>query len=167
MRLRPIEFAILAPLAIVAVALPTAAVPATPAEVEAAAATAFVAETEAGDHFRPAAIPAEAIAAPLEEAAGRTLGTGVASYYGKRFAGRPTASGERFNPGHLTAAHRTLPFGSKVRVTNPDNGKSVVVRINDRGPFTRGRTIDLSRAAAEEIGLIRRGHGPVELDLLD
>jgi len=171
MRLRPIELAILAPLAIAAVAVPSAAVPATPAEVAAAAATAFVADAGTGHDFAPAAMPAKtaglaAIEAPLEEQA-RTLGTGIASYYGKRFAGRPTASGERFNPQHLTAAHRTLPFGSKVRVTNPDNGKSVVVRINDRGPFTRGRTIDLSRKAAEEIGLVRRGHGPVELALLD
>ena len=67
----------------------------------------------------------------------------------------------------LTAAHRTLPFGSLVRVTNPRNGRSVVVRINDRGPFVRGRSIDLSRAAAEEIGLIRSGHGRVELELLE
>ncbi|WP_114520228.1 septal ring lytic transglycosylase RlpA family protein [Altererythrobacter sp. ZODW24] len=96
----------------------------------------------------------------------RTLGTGVASYYGKRFAGRKTANGERFNPRHMTAAHKTLPFGSKVRVTNPRNGKSVIVRINDRGPFIRGRHIDLSRAAAERIGLIQRGHGKVEMALL-
>ena len=66
-----------------------------------------------------------------------------------------------------TAAHRTLPFGSRVSVTNPRTGKSVVVRINDRGPFHGGRTIDLSRAAAEEIGIVNRGHGEVELALLD
>ena len=94
------------------------------------------------------------------------LGTGVASYYGRRFAGRPTASGERFDPTDLTAAHRTLPFGSMVRVTNPRNGKSVIVRVNDRGPFARGRQIDLSRRAAEEIGIVRAGHGSVELELL-
>lgn len=97
----------------------------------------------------------------------RSLGTGVASYYGRRFHGRTTASGERFDMHGLTAAHRTLPFGSKVRVTNPRNGKSVVVRINDRGPFSGGRTIDLSRAAAEEIGLVRAGHGEVELELFE
>lgn len=107
-------------------------------------------------------------AAPMpEEPAVRSLGSGVASYYGRRFHGRPTASGERFDMNGLTAAHRTLPFGSKVRVTNPRTGKSVVVRINDRGPFSGKRTIDLSRAAAEEIGLIRAGHGPVELELFE
>ncbi len=67
----------------------------------------------------------------------------------------------------LTAAHKTLPFGTMVEVTNPRTGKSVTVRINDRGPFTPGRTIDLSRAAAEQIGLVRRGHGTVELARLD
>lgn len=103
---------------------------------------------------------------PAEEPAGRELGTGVASYYGKRFAGRSTASGERFDPQGLTAAHRTLPFGSKVRVTNASNGRSVVVRINDRGPFHGGRQIDLSRRAAEQIGLVARGHGRVEMELL-
>ncbi len=96
-----------------------------------------------------------------------SIGTGSASYYGARFAGRKTANGEIFNPRKLTAAHRTLPFGSKVKVTNRRNGKSVVVRINDRGPFARGRVIDLSKAAAQRIGLVRAGHGPVELALLD
>ncbi|MGB3503327.1 MAG: septal ring lytic transglycosylase RlpA family protein [Mesorhizobium sp.] len=69
-----------------------------------------------------------------------------------------TASGERMNPSAMTAAHRTLPFGTKVRVTNKRNGKSVVVRINDRGPFIRGRVIDLSKAAAGSLGFIGRGH---------
>lgn len=93
--------------------------------------------------------------------------SGVASYYGSRFHGRRTANGERFDMNAFTAAHKTLPFGTKVRVTNPNTGKSVVVRINDRGPFTRGREIDLSRRAATEIGLIQRGHGTVELALVD
>ncbi|MCR2834510.1 septal ring lytic transglycosylase RlpA family protein [Parerythrobacter lacustris] len=95
-----------------------------------------------------------------------SLGSGVASYYANKFHGRRTASGERFDMHAMTAAHRTLPFGSKVRVTNPANGKVVVVRINDRGPFSHGRTIDLSRAAASEIGLIARGSGTVHLELL-
>lgn len=95
------------------------------------------------------------------------LGSGIASYYGRRFNGRRTASGEVFDMSAMTAAHRTLPFGSKVRVTNPNNGKSVIVRINDRGPYGGGRTIDVSRAAATELGLISRGHGRVELALLD
>ncbi|MEM7703459.1 MAG: septal ring lytic transglycosylase RlpA family protein [Pseudomonadota bacterium] len=96
----------------------------------------------------------------------RTLGTGVASYYGKRFHGRLTANGERFNMNAMTAAHKTLPFGTRVRVTNPSNGRSVTVRINDRGPFIRGRTIDLSRAAATKLGMISRGHARVKLDIV-
>src|SRR3546814_11061888 len=76
----------------------------------------------------------------------------MASYYGDRFAGNRTASGERFDPDELTAAHRTLAFGRHVRVTNLANGKSVIVRINDRGPFSRGRVIDVRHAAAREIG---------------
>ncbi|XUU59910.1 septal ring lytic transglycosylase RlpA family protein [Erythrobacter sp. HA6-11] len=97
----------------------------------------------------------------------RDLGTGTASFYGKRFHGRTTANGERFDMRAMTAAHRSLPFGSKVRVTNPSNGRQVVVRINDRGPFAKGRAIDLSRAAAEEIGMIRRGHARVEMELVE
>ncbi len=93
----------------------------------------------------------------------RMIGTGIASYYGKRFQGRRTANGERFDMNAMTAAHKTLPFGTKVEVTNPRNGKSVTVRINDRGPYAHGRMIDLSRAAAKEIGLVQRGHGKVEL----
>jgi rare lipoprotein A len=77
----------------------------------------------------------------------------MASWYGPGFHGRRTASGETFNAGALTAAHRTLPFGTRVKVTNATNGRSVVVRINDRGPYVRGRVIDLSRAAARAIGM--------------
>ena len=109
------------------------------------------------------------IEAPEELSSGdvvRDLGTGHASYYGRRFAGRPTASGEAFDPRELTAAHKSLPFGSLVRVTNVRNGRSVIVRINDRGPYVEGREIDLSRAAAEEIGLVRRGVGEVRIELL-
>lgn len=95
------------------------------------------------------------------------LGQGSASYYAARFNGRRTASGERFDNADLTAAHRTLPFGSRVRVTNPASGRSVIVRINDRGPFTRGRLIDVSRAAAEELGMVARGHAHVELALIE
>ena len=113
--------------------------------------------------------PADEPAAPAAEGfnPGRSITGGVASYYGNELAGHRTASGERFNPGLLTAAHRTLPLGSKVRVTNPANGKSVVVRINDRGPFHGGRVIDLSKSAASQIGLVARGSGRVELALLD
>ena len=105
---------------------------------------------------------------PLEvEPATTALGSGTASYYGRKFHGRRTANGERFDMTEMTAAHRTLPFGSRVLVTNPRTGKSVVVRINDRGPFHGNRIIDVSRAAADELGLTRRGKGTVELALLD
>ena len=77
-----------------------------------------------------------------------------------------TASGERMNPAAMTAAHRTLPFGTRVKVTNQHNGRSVIVRINDRGPYAHGRTIDLRRSAATEIGHFARGHGTVQLELL-
>lgn len=94
------------------------------------------------------------------------LETGLASFYGKRFAGRLTANGERFDPSRLTAAHPTLPFGTRLRVTNVRNGRSVVVRVNDRGPYIHGRIIDLSRAAAEAVGLVHRGVGRVRVELL-
>ncbi|MEP1420438.1 MAG: septal ring lytic transglycosylase RlpA family protein [Erythrobacter sp.] len=96
----------------------------------------------------------------------RDLGTGVASYYGRRFHGRLTANGERFDMNAMTAAHKTLPFGTHVLVTNPRNGRSVTVRINDRGPFIRGRTIDLSRSAAQKLGIISSGHARVKLDIV-
>ena len=89
--------------------------------------------------------------------------TGTASYYGSRHHGNRTASGEAFNQHGLTAAHRSLPFGSRVLVTNLANQRSVVVRINDRGPHTRGRLIDLSRAAAEKIGMLRSGTARVRV----
>lgn len=89
--------------------------------------------------------------------------TGRASWYGKRFNGRRTANGERFDMHALTAAHKTLPLASFVRVTNAENNKSVVVRINDRGPYVRGRVIDLSYAAARELGLEHVGTGRVEI----
>ena len=92
--------------------------------------------------------------------------TGIASWYGNQFHGRRTASGEVFNQYELTAAHRTLPFGTLVNVTSIDTGKSVQVRINDRGPHTRGRSIDLSMAAAEAIGIKSRGVGEVRIDVL-
>jgi rare lipoprotein A len=92
-----------------------------------------------------------------------TIASGTASYYGRELAGNRTASGERFNPSELTAAHRTLPLGSKVRVTNSRTGDSVIVRINDRGPFHSNRLIDLSEAAARQIGIRATGSGTVQL----
>jgi rare lipoprotein A len=91
---------------------------------------------------------------------------GLASWYGGRFQGRRTASGEIFDTRQLTAAHKSLPFGTRVLVTNLTNGKSVTVRINDRGPFVAGRIIDLSLAAAAAIGLAGKGVVPVRLEVL-
>lgn len=91
---------------------------------------------------------------------------GIASWYGGKFQGRLTANGERFDTNQLTAAHRELPFGTIVRVTNTDNDRSVVVRINDRGPFVDNRVIDLSRAAADIIGMTGNGIAPVTLEIL-
>src|SRR6476620_844487 len=87
----------------------------------------------------------------------------VATYYGKEFAGQRTASGEKFNPGAMTAAHRTLPFGTRVRVTNSRNGRSIIVRINDRGPLVKGRAIDLSSGAARAIGMGSTGNVRMEV----
>lgn len=94
------------------------------------------------------------------------LEPGEASYYNDALSGQPTASGEPYDPAALTAAHRTLPFGTRVRITNLRNGKTVNVRINDRGPFIAGRVIDLSRAAARHLGMVRRGIADVHLHLL-
>lgn len=88
---------------------------------------------------------------------------GIASWYGGKFHGNPTASGEIYNMFELTAAHRTLPLGTSVMVTNLENGRSVEVRINDRGPFVRGRIIDLSYAAARAIGIVEKGTTNVEV----
>jgi len=89
----------------------------------------------------------------------REVGKGLASWYGKGFHGRPTASGERFDMHALTAAHPTLPFGTLVRVRSVEDGRTVDVRINDRGPWIKRRVIDLSRAAADALGLIDLGTG--------
>jgi rare lipoprotein A len=92
---------------------------------------------------------------------------GNASWYGRKFHGRKTASGERYDMNRLTAAHRSLPFGTIVHVVRVDSGEAVAVRINDRGPFIDGRIIDLSRAAAREIGMIDDGVAQVELYLVE
>ena len=105
---------------------------------------------------------------PVHTASAKTQQTisGSASWYGGKFHGRKTANGERYNQNALTAAHKTLPFGTKVRVTNETNGKSVVVRINDRGPFVGKRVIDLSRAAANAVGMVQRGVARVKVEVL-
>ncbi len=91
---------------------------------------------------------------------------GLASFYGPKWHGRKTANGERLNIHAMTAAHKSLPFGTRVRVTLLSTGKSVVVRINDRGPFVRGRIIDLTDDAARKIGLTKQGVGKVRLEVL-
>jgi rare lipoprotein A len=105
--------------------------------------------------------PLAAAATPLPAAA--FTQTGVASYYGPELHGRRTASGERFNKNAMTAAHRTAPFGSMLKVTNLSNGRSVMVRINDRGPFIRGRIVDVSQGAARHIGMQGRGVARVRI----
>jgi rare lipoprotein A len=113
----------------------------------------------------PVAAQDAAPAAPAP--ASSVLASGMASYYGDVHAGNRTASGERFNPDEMTAAHRSLPFGTKLRVTDPSTGRSVIVRVNDRGPFHKGRILDLSEAAARELGIVRRGRALVEVALAD
>ena len=103
-----------------------------------------------------------AVSAPAEET--QPIQTGAASWYGPGFHGKKTANGERFNTHDLTAAHKTLPFGTQLRVTNERTGTSVVVRINDRGPYAQGRVIDLSKAAADAVGIL--GVGTVTLATL-
>jgi rare lipoprotein A len=96
-----------------------------------------------------------------------TVQEGVISWYGSAFHDRRTASGERFDATAMTMAHPTLPFGTQVRVTNLRNGRSVVVRVNDRGPFVRSRIADLSQAAAASIGMMRRGIARVRLEVVE
>ncbi|PNU02041.1 hypothetical protein A8V01_11165 [Novosphingobium guangzhouense] len=152
-------------MALCAVVLPLAG----PAQAEAPVVLAPVASVNA--------VAAAEVPAPLADTATaddiqvtpptlQKIGSGIASFYGRHLKGARTASGERYAPDELTAAHRTLPFGTQVQVTNPANGEVVVVTINDRGPFHGNRVIDLSDAAADEIGITRMGSGKVELAVL-
>ena len=125
------------------------------------AAVAATADTRAAVPAAPAPAPA-----PVASQATASIVAGNASWYGPGFAGRHTANGEIFDPAQLTAAHRTLPFNTRVRVTHMATGQSVVVRINDRGPFKDNRIIDLSRAAADAIGLTASGVGQVQMEVL-
>jgi rare lipoprotein A len=95
---------------------------------------------------------------------GHHVETGVASWYGKKFHGRTTASGERYDMHDMTAAHPTLPFGVHATVTNLENGRSVKVKINDRGPFVKGRIIDVSYAAAKKLGIVEQGVARVRVE---
>lgn len=101
--------------------------------------------------------------APRKQRAVSHLGEGLASYYSSALTGRRTASGERLDPKALTAAHRTLPFGTCLRVVNQGNGRSVQVRVNDRGPFSRGRVVDVTLAAARRLGMVEAGVARVRL----
>ena len=138
-----------------------------------AAAPAVAAEVQADPtlpRFEPTESSAEQAVRTQVQAATdeilRDIGGGLASWYGPELTGHRTASGEPFDPADYTAAHRSLPFGSKVRVTSVSSGRSVIVRINDRGPFTHSRVIDVSKAAARDLGLVASGSGQVRLQLV-
>ncbi len=118
---------------------------------------------------RPAGLLALAVLAltlPFGANATVTIQEGLVSWYGERFHDRPTASGELFDVNAMTMAHPTLPFGTKVKVTNLRNGRSVVLRVNDRGPFVGQRIADLSQAAASYLGMLRRGIAHARLEVL-
>ena len=106
-------------------------------------------------------VPAPEVNASLGKSEGKSHG--IASFYSE---GNKTASGEKFNPQELTAAHPTLPFGTKLRVTNQHTGRSVTVRVNDRGPYVPGRVVDVSYSAAQALGMVGRGVAPVKLDVV-
>ena len=138
-----------------------------PAQAEAPVASqALVLAPVAGVNAVAAAEVPAVLTAPEDDIQVTPIAGGVASFYGRHLKGARTASGERYAPDGLTAAHRTLPFGTQVQVTNPANGEVVVVTINDRGPFHGNRVIDLSDAAADELGITRMGSGKVELAVL-
>lgn len=120
-------------------------------------------------HAQTAPTSAESAAEPpmaAKEIVGDEM-QGTAAWYGGKFSGRRTASGKRFNPNALSAAHRTLPFGTKVKITNMSNDRSVVVTINDRGPTSHARIIDVSRAAAKKLGFQRAGLTEVTLEIVN
>jgi rare lipoprotein A len=141
----------------------TATKPAAPA---AAAPAPAAAPAAAPAPAAPTTAPAPAVAPVAARSSSTTdVMEGKAAWYGKRFAGRKTASGKIFNPAAMTAAHNTLAFGTKVKVTNTKNNKSVTVTITDRGPSTPGRIIDVSAAAAGKLGFVRAGTADVKLEI--
>lgn len=133
-----------------------------------ALATSASAQSASAPAAAPAAAPPPAAAPaakpPAAAAATGDAMSGIAAWYGSKFNGRRTASGQRFNAAALTAAHPSLPFGSKIKVTNTRNQRSVVVVVNDRGPTTPGRMLDVSRAAATRLGFVRAGTTEVQLE---
>ena len=138
----------------------------TPAAAPAAAAATAAPAPAAKAAPAPAAAAPVAAPAPAAAAATGDVTTGKAAWYGKKFNGRKTASGQRFNAAALTAASNTLPFGTLVRVTNVKNKKSVTVRINDRGPQQPDRIIDVTRAAAAKLGMLKSGLAEVEIKVV-
>ncbi len=118
----------------------------------------------AAPRYRAQPVASSSAPAPAEPA---VVLRGVASYYHDSLHGRTTASGQPYDRSRLTAAHRSLPFGTKLRVTNRDNGRAVEVTVNDRGPFVKGRVLDLSRAAAARLDFLREGLADVEIVVLD
>ncbi|MGY3454112.1 septal ring lytic transglycosylase RlpA family protein [Bradyrhizobium sp. USDA 4353] len=126
---------------------------------------------QAAVEFRPQVQRAEAAPesvvrvrhAEASPPAAHSASSGLASYYSE---GRKTASGERFDPSELTAAHRSLPFGTRLQVTNVKTGRSVVVRVNDRGPFVQGRVVDVSYSAAQALGMVNTGVAPVKVSVV-
>ncbi len=129
-------------------------------------ATLFAMNQQQSPLFKPADT-ALTTASPAVNNSLFLISEGTASYYSTQFHGRKTANGETFNMHQLTAAHPSLPFGTCVKVTNMSNGKDVIVRINDRGPFVKGRIIDLSAGAAKKLGIIKSGTVPVKLEALE
>ena len=138
--------------------------PAAPAQSPAAAPPAAAPSPAAATPpaIAPAAVAAPATAAPAAGAVEK----GKVAWYGRKFAGRRTASGEAYNPDALTMAHKSLPFGTKVKVTNPANKKSVVLRVNDRGPTQADRVGDVSLAGAQRLGMVRSGVIDAELEVV-
>ena len=116
----------------------------------------------ANDSLQPEGVPREQTS---QQKSGSE--TGVASYYADKYHGKPTASGETFDMRALTAAHPTYKFGTRVKVTHLENNRSVIVRINDRGPFVKGRVIDLSLAAAKELDMVKSGLAQVKLEIVE
>ena len=123
--------------------------------------SASAVQAQAASAAAPASAPATAVAAAAQAATASE--SGKIAWYGKKFAGRKTASGEAYNPEALTMAHKTLPFGTLVKVTNPKNNKSVTLRVNDRGPTQSDRVGDVSQAAARKLGMVKSGVIDAEL----
>ena len=131
----------------------------------AASATALLLATASLSQARPATAPTASAASPAKASSAESS-EGKVAHYGRKFAGRKTASGERFDPNAMTMAHKTLPFGTKVRVTNLKNNKSVVVRVNDRGPTSPELVGDLTHAAARKISMLRSGVVDARLEVV-